>query len=264
MPNEVYNYDLVDKEYDIGKNRISNTYDQFIMLRDTLVYSKKHYKWKAWATLVIGDTEETVEVKYINKRIQKMNPNWKNDPQHDLQTYFTWPYISQDWIDLTVFGILSCRIEQDWYYRIWHKEEVIEIPADAIQVRCYVELFEIQEDGSYPTDPDSWALLPWIPIAVFDRQADISKTFWGYTNNTEPNGTCSITVNLTLWELIQKMTSFGLIERNLKRWDILALRMVYRKKPQTPTADPEYVDVTLQSSRSNRWSVEYLSLPLKD
>lgn len=44
VPNEVYNYDLVDKEYDIGKNRISNTYDQFIMLRDTLIYSKKHYK----------------------------------------------------------------------------------------------------------------------------------------------------------------------------------------------------------------------------
>lgn len=45
------------------------------MLRDTLVYSKKYYKGKAGSTLVIGDTEETVEVLFKNKFLQKMNPN---------------------------------------------------------------------------------------------------------------------------------------------------------------------------------------------
>ena len=46
-PGKVYNYDLLGKEYSVDENRITNTYDQFIMLRDTLVYSKKYYKGKA-------------------------------------------------------------------------------------------------------------------------------------------------------------------------------------------------------------------------
>lgn len=46
-PRKVYNYDLLPGEYPITKNRTTNTYDQFIMLRDTLVYSKKYYKGKA-------------------------------------------------------------------------------------------------------------------------------------------------------------------------------------------------------------------------
>lgn len=42
-PNKVYDYDIKNKEYDITQNQITNTYDQFIMLRDTLVLSKKTY-----------------------------------------------------------------------------------------------------------------------------------------------------------------------------------------------------------------------------
>ena len=47
VPGKVYNYDLLAQQYDISKNRSTNTYDQFIMLRDTLVYSKKYYQGKA-------------------------------------------------------------------------------------------------------------------------------------------------------------------------------------------------------------------------
>lgn len=46
-PNVIHNYDLVPEEYEISKNRSTNTYDQFIMLRDTLVFSKKTYSGKA-------------------------------------------------------------------------------------------------------------------------------------------------------------------------------------------------------------------------
>ena len=42
-PRKPYDYNLMGKEYPIDANSISNTYDQFIMLRDTLVYSKKTY-----------------------------------------------------------------------------------------------------------------------------------------------------------------------------------------------------------------------------
>lgn len=59
------------------------------------------------------------------------------------------------------------------------------------------------------------------------------------------------------------MTSFGIIERNLKRNDILVLRMLWEEKQNDPSQHI-YHDVTLQDNRSNRWSVEYLNLPLKD
>lgn len=42
-PRAVHNYDLIAHEYDITENRSTNTYDQLLMMRDFLVYSKKTY-----------------------------------------------------------------------------------------------------------------------------------------------------------------------------------------------------------------------------
>lgn len=260
QPEVLHNYDLISKEYPMSDNRVTNTYDQFIMLRDTLVYSKKYYQGKGWARLIVGEKEETVEVEYVNKRWQKMNPGWKDHPDTDLQQQVVGPYVSQDGIsDLAQFGILTCRIQQDWYYRVRHKEEIIDIPADAKKIRAYVELYEPDQDWNIPVDPDTQELLPGKPIAVFDRECD--KTLTGSTSDTEPNGSCSI--GITIGKLFDKMTSFGIIERNLKRGDILSLRLLYERKQNDPTVH-EYHDLTLQGDRSNRWSVEYLSLPLKD
>lgn len=46
-PNKVYNYDLIPKEYDITENHVESTYNQFIQLRDTFIFSKKKYPGKA-------------------------------------------------------------------------------------------------------------------------------------------------------------------------------------------------------------------------
>lgn len=43
MPKKIYNYDLIPEQYDINQPKLSNVYDQFMQLRDTLVYSKKTY-----------------------------------------------------------------------------------------------------------------------------------------------------------------------------------------------------------------------------
>ena len=43
MPKKIYNYDLLPEKYDINQPKLSNVYDQFMQLRDTLVYSKKTY-----------------------------------------------------------------------------------------------------------------------------------------------------------------------------------------------------------------------------
>lgn len=44
------------------------------------------------------------------------------------------------------FGILSIRIKEDGYYRIMHKEEVINIPDGAKKIYCYVEHYELNQD----------------------------------------------------------------------------------------------------------------------
>lgn len=239
-PEVLHNYDLLPKEYPITDNRTTNTYDQFIMLRDTLVYSKKYYEWKAWATLIVGQLENTVEVKRQNMWKQKMNSWWRWGDKTQLDRQLQGPYVEQLPVEMvSEFGTLSIRVLEDWYYRIMHKEEVINIPDGAKKVYCYVEHYEQDQNGNYPRDPDTEELLPWNPIAVFDRE---SKSGADYM----------------IGDLFEKMTSFGIIERNLKRWDILALRMVYLDE------NDEYQDVTLQDNRSNRWSVEYLNLPLKN
>ena len=46
-PGQVYNYDLIGKTYPISENHTTSTYNQFIQLRDTLVFSEKKYPGKA-------------------------------------------------------------------------------------------------------------------------------------------------------------------------------------------------------------------------
>lgn len=52
-PGKEHDYNLVPSQYDIKQNRSTNTYDQLLMLRDFLVYSKKTYSGKAGSVLVI-------------------------------------------------------------------------------------------------------------------------------------------------------------------------------------------------------------------
>ena len=47
QPRKVYNYDLVGRQYPIADNNTVSTYNQFIQLRDTLVFSEKKYPGKA-------------------------------------------------------------------------------------------------------------------------------------------------------------------------------------------------------------------------
>ena len=46
-PGEVYDYDLIGKQYPISENHTVSTYKQFIQLRDTFIFSKKKYPGKA-------------------------------------------------------------------------------------------------------------------------------------------------------------------------------------------------------------------------
>ena len=75
-------------------------------------------------------------------------------------------------------------------YRVQHKEEVINIPADTTKIYAYVERYQVDQDGVYPQ--------AGTPIAVFDWEV--------------PSGS-----DYTLDQLFKKLTTQGFIETNLNR-----------------------------------------------
>lgn len=222
-PGKVYNYDLKAKQYDITQNRVTNTYDQFIMLRDTLVYSKKYYEGKAWLKLVIWDSEETVEVQERQVYRQNIQPDGMTAIGNTI-TKTTWALATQ-------FGDKSVVINKDWRYRIVHKEE-IKLTSSIDKVYCYVDWYRKNAQGQYEHVVKWW-------ICVFDRE----WAGWMYT----------------VGDIFKKMTAFWYLETDLKKNDVLVLRYKDRTY-NSSTGEPQGNDLTLQDN-SNYWNIEYIDLP---
>lgn len=240
-------------EYPISANENHSTYDQFIQLRDTLVFSNKFYNWKAWLKLCIWETEETVEVAERQLFKQTFEPDWAT-------WNFTTGIIGNTVVEVpaeikaqypTNFTNLSCMVTKSGRYRIVHKEEVLP-QAWKDKAYCYVDIYRKNQWGTYEIAYKWW-------VAVFDWQWKFEKTFSGSTSWTDPNGSCSVKVSFTLWDIIQKLTAFGYMERDLLKDDILVLRMKDAETDPTTWENP-WTDLTLQQW-SNFWSIEYLDLP---
>lgn len=223
LPGKIYNYDLIPEQYDISRNKSTNTYDQFIMLRDTLVYSKKYYQGKAWLKLVIWDSEETIEV--LERQVFRQNI------QPDSVTTI-WTAVTQTTWDLaTQFGTNSVIINKNWRYRIVHKEEIM-LSSSTNKVYCYVDLYRKDNTDTYKIAIKWW-------ICVFDWE----WSGWDYT----------------LGQLFKKMTAYWYIETDLRKDDVLVLR--YKDADCNPsTWEPQGNNLTLQND-SNYWNVEYIDLP---
>lgn len=239
QPYTEHNYDLVEQNYPIEENNTHSTYDQFISLRDTLVYSDKYYKWKWGSKLIVWEKERTVEIIWRNAFKMSFEPDWSTSRQISLESI--WPYVEYDQETADLKWVISCVIQRDGRYRIVHKEEILPT-AQQTKVYCYVDIIR---DWQY--------LVKWW-VAVFDRQA--SGTLTWSTSWTDPNGSCS--VSFTLWKIFQKITAFWYNERDLKKWDILVLRM--KDQDVDANGNPQWNDLTLQNY-SNFMSVEYIDLP---
>lgn len=249
-----HQYLVTPWEYPISDNEAHSTYDQFIQLRDTLIFTGKYYNDKASKKLCVGDkwdwtTTNTIEVWLPNIFKQSFQPTWRTD---ENTPWILWSYItSPDWTVpqelLQQVWPLCCQIQKDWWYRIIHKEEVLPT-ATTEKVFCYVDIYRKNDQWIWEI-PYKW----W--VAVFDWQW--SWTLSWTTSWTEPSGSCSI--QFKLWQLLQKMTAFGYMERNLKKWDLLVLRM--KDWPHDPTTwEPTWNDLVIQND-SNYRSIEYLDLP---
>ena len=150
MPEENnISYDLQPEEFPISENDRKATYDQFISLRDTLVYSNKYYGSSAWRSLIIGtkldgNPTNTIEIWEPNMMNMFVNPNWDTDWSDSVWNYVTWWW--HPWY-------IACDIVKKWRYRLQHKEQFNNIDSSITRIHSYI----LQHSG-------------WItkPRAVFD------------------------------------------------------------------------------------------------
>lgn len=243
-----HQYLVTPPEYPISANENHSTYDQFIQLRDTLIFTWKYYNDKASRKLCVGDkgdgtTTNTIEVWLPNYFRQWIQPWWATDVSK-VTTGVLGKYISPLEATLqTTYWPLSCMINKDWHYRIMHKEEIL-LNDSTNKVFCYVDVYRKNAQDQYEIAYKWW-------VAVYDWEWNTSLT----TSWTDPNWTVAI----TLGKLFKKMTAIWEQERDLKKWDILVLRM--KDWPHDPsTWEPTGNDLTIQND-SNYWSIEYLDLP---
>lgn len=226
-------YDLQPIEYDMKPLEQHSTYDQFIQLRDTLVFSWKRYVGKAWAKLIVWEKEETIEVEMSN--IFKMWFNSMTDSTPSLES--KWPYVEYNTEVADIYWPISCVIKKDWRYRIVHKEEVLPTSSET-KVVCYVDIIR------------NWEYLVKWWVAVFYDEIDQTLSW-----TTSDGGTCNI--RFTLGRLFQKITTFGYIERDLKAWDILVLRAM-DEEPEPDGSPAGWWYKLHLLSNSNFFSVEYI------
>lgn len=260
-------------EYPISANENHSTYDQFIQLRDTLIFTWKYYNDKASRKLCVGDkgdwtTTNTIEVWLPNYFVQRFEPDWATNPASITpEVPNIWNYVTPiptsvsseiDQSLLAEIWPLCCYINKAWHYRLIHKEEV-KLETSQNKACCYIDVYRKNDQWIYEIKYKWW-------VAVFDwewgredNSTHFKKAFSWTTSWTDPNGSCSVTVTLTLWDIIQKMTAFWYMERDLMTWDILALRMK-DKWAEDGTWKPQWNNLTLQQW-SNYWSIEYLDLP---
>ena len=258
-------------EYPISNNEAHSTYDQFIQLRDTLIFSGKYYNDKPWAKLIVWEQCETIEVQYKNRAKMSFQPDYRTNPERQVNPWDNssstaamtlqeeWGYVTwlwslnlsqedQDIAQLPQFAndaMMAFKINKDWHYVMFHKEEIL-LQPDSKKVYCFLDWYK------YTWDPTSPYPQTWTPIAVFDWEWQFSKTF--SVSTSEWSGSC--TVSFKLWDIMQKMTAFGYNERNLNKKDVLVLKCIDNEKDQNPNE-------LVYQTHSNFVQINYTDLPLK-
>ena len=210
-----HDYRATPSEYPIGDNNRPATYDQFITLRDTLIFSNKQYNDKAGRTLIIWTKldwtpTDTIEIREPNLSRISFQPWYEAHPTDEnyLKDETKWAYVTSG--NTYTANPLSCTINKDGRYRLMHKQQFVNIDSSITRIHAYI-LQHYEENWTRNTRER----------AVFDWE-----TRWalaGTTTDTEPDWTCS--VPLSLWLLFNRMTSMWYVECDLNKWDWLELKM---------------------------------------
>lgn len=137
-----HDYRATPWEYPISDNNRPATYDQFITLRDTLIFSNKYYADKAWRSLIIWTKldwtpTDTIEIWEPNSVRLDFQPGWAVVPT------INWKYIEVGWQSW-----ITCVIKKKWRYKINHKEQFNNIDSSITRIHTYV--IQHHADNSLP------------------------------------------------------------------------------------------------------------------
>ena len=183
-----HDYLATPSEYPIQDNNRPATYDQFITLRDTLIFSNKYYADKAGRSLIIGTKldgtpTDTIEIREPNLSRMSFQPWYEDHPTDENylkdETKGTYVKSWHQWSS----NPLCCEILKDGRYIISHKEQLVDLDSSITRVHSFVR----QHTGNTE-----------ISRAVFDWEWD------------------------TPW-LFNRLTAYWYVECDLKKWDWLEL-----------------------------------------
>lgn len=130
-----HEYRATPMEYPISDNNRPATYDQFMTLRDTMVFSNKYYADKAGRSLIIGTKldwtpTDTIEIREPNMFYQTFQPWGTTDDDGSVGSYVKTKTDGSN--------AKSCEIVKTWRYRLQHKEQFRNISSDITRIRCYI------------------------------------------------------------------------------------------------------------------------------
>lgn len=188
-------YKATPWEYPISDNNRPATYDQFITLRDTLIFSNKYYADKAWRSLIIWTKidwtpTDTIEIREPNMMRIDFQP-WGS-----VQSDPTWKYVTTWW-----HTWISCEIIKKGRYRIQHKEQfdnltsvtrvnsyVLQHHWSATQKRAEFDwewstawlIKRMTSFGYVECDLDKW---DWLELLMVDENWDSIQSLAEYDSN---------------------------------------------------------------------------------
>ena len=182
-----HEYNAIPWAYPIGDNNSPATFDQFIKLRDVLIFSNKYYADKAWRSLIIWTKldwtpTDTIEIREPNLSKMSFEPWYTSSSWISDETQGTYIESWHQWST----NPLSCTIKKKWRYKIYHKEQFVDIDPNITRIHTFV----LQHH---------WNLT--ISRAVFDNE-------WTQS-----------------W-LFNRMTAYGYVECDLDAWDWLEFKML--------------------------------------
>jgi hypothetical protein len=130
----LYWYRATPVGYPISDNNRPATYDQFISLRDTLIYSNKYYGSSAWRSLIIWTKLDwtptnTIEIWEPNIMHMSVEPSWSTNRWQSK-----WEYVTPWWHT----WYIACDIVKKWRYRLQHKEQFNNISSDITRIHSYI------------------------------------------------------------------------------------------------------------------------------
>jgi hypothetical protein len=125
-----HEYRLIPPRYNLSDNDRKATYDQFMSLRDTMVYSNKFYGNNAWRSLIVWmktdwNPTNTIEIWEPNISRMDLQPDWT------ISADVKWKYLKQE-------NTNHLAVITSWRYVIQHKEQFNNIDQNITRIHTYV------------------------------------------------------------------------------------------------------------------------------